>query len=196
VARRLRKASFVGVREPTDSLRFCERAGLRPGAYALMGDDSFGLEPAAPAAVEELLDRHGLRPGRFLAVNLRVGKYTRYQEDYGQRFAALVRELGRRHARPLLVVPIALGEGDSDAASGRRLQAACGGDAVRVLDAPGLTASLVKGVLGRAFAAVGTSYHFCTFALSQGVPAVAVYDGTYYSQKAAGVAAFWQDERL
>jgi hypothetical protein len=51
-------------------------------------------------------------------------------------------------------------------------------------------------VLGSAYAALGMSYHFCTFALSQGVPTVALFAGDYYAQKAYGISQFWNDERL
>ena len=59
-----------------------------------------------------------------------------------------------------------------------------------------LSAALLKGVLGSAHAAIGMSYHFCTFALSQGVPAISLYTGDYYRQKAIGLSSFWGDERL
>lgn len=45
-----------------------------------------------------------------------------------------------------------------------------------------MTPAAVKGVLGRAWGAVGTSYHFCTFAASMGVPVACLYDGSYYSK--------------
>jgi polysaccharide pyruvyl transferase WcaK-like protein len=54
----------------------------------------------------------------------------------------------------------------------------------------------VKGIIGRVFGGVGVSYHFCTFALSQAVPAICLYCGNYYSQKARGFSEFWKDSRL
>jgi polysaccharide pyruvyl transferase WcaK-like protein len=67
---------------------------------------------------------------------------------------------------------------------------------VLVLENDNLTPSLVKGILGKAFGAVGVSYHFCTFALGQGVPTVCIHDGNYYLQKARGLSEFWGDKRL
>jgi hypothetical protein len=54
----------------------------------------------------------------------------------------------------------------------------------------------MKGIMGKAAGAVCVSYHACTFALCQGVPAVCLYDGDYYRQKAMGLCAFWSDDRL
>jgi polysaccharide pyruvyl transferase WcaK-like protein len=97
---------------------------------------------------------------------------------------------------PVAVVPIARHGADSDVAAGHRLAEAMGVDTVRVLDEPGLGVAAVKGLVGQAFAAVGVSYHLCTFALSQGVPAVCLMAGAYYGQKGRGLAGFWGDETL
>jgi polysaccharide pyruvyl transferase WcaK-like protein len=161
-----------------------------------MGDDSFGLPPADPALVNAYLSRRGLSPGRFLAVNLRVGSYVGATQDYVRPFAKLVSRLARHYELPLVVVPLALNEDDSDITSGHQLARMVEGSSVHVLDDPELDARLVKGILGKAHAAVGVSYHFCTFALSQGVPAICTFAGDYYGQKARGLAGFWKDSRL
>jgi polysaccharide pyruvyl transferase WcaK-like protein len=188
----LRRADFVGVREPTDSLAFCREADVP--RHALMGDDSFGLDSADDEA-RTLLERYGLEPGHFFAVNVRIGRYASEHEQHLDALAAQVRSLMDETGMPALVVPIALNETDSDVASGYRLKEAVGEDLL-VLDESDPTPSLIKGTLGLAHGAVGVSYHFCTFALGEGVPAVCIYDGAYYGQKAAGLCAFWGDDRL
>ena len=92
---------------------------------------------------------------------------------------------------PVLAIPIDV----ADCASLQQLSEFICPENYRVLPAD-LTPSLVKGVLGKAFGAIGISYHFCTFALSQGVPAVCFYEGDYYKQKAQGLTEFWDDSRL
>ncbi len=192
----LRQVDFVGLREPTDSWAFCTDARLAPDHYALMGDDSFGLEPAEATEVEEVLARSGLSAGRFLAVNVRLGDYAPSHRQYVQHLAQLLTGLTRYYGLPLVVVPISRNDDDSDIRSGYQLQEALPEEVLHVLDDPDLGPRVIKGILGKAFAAVGVSYHFCTFALSQGVPAVCTFDGDYYAQKARGLARFWRDDRL
>ena len=67
---------------------------------------------------------------------------------------------------------------------------------IKIFEHPTPTPALTKGILGKAYGAIGTSYHFCTFALSEGVPALCIYDGDYYSQKAKGLSLFWENEKL
>jgi polysaccharide pyruvyl transferase WcaK-like protein len=194
LARALRRARFVGLREPTDSVTFCERAGLAPGRYEVMGDDSFGVPPDAEGA-EGVLRKNGLEPGRFLAVNLRLADYAFGRAQHLEKFAGLCRGLARRYGMPVVAVTIDVSELFSDLATGRRLREATGG-VVQVLDEPDMTPARVKAVLGRSFAAAGVSYHFCVYTLTQGVPAVCLYDGEYYAQKARGLARFWGREGL
>ncbi|MBI4522973.1 MAG: glycosyltransferase [Deltaproteobacteria bacterium] len=196
LGRGLRKVTFVGLREPTDSLTFCKEAGLPPDRYGVMGDDSFGLEPADSVEVETFLARYHLNPGRFLAVNVRIADYASSHQHYVRHLAELVSSLARRYELPALVVPIALNRDDSDIVSGYKLKQAVEGDVLQVLDEPRLSPRLAKGVLGKAYAAIGVSYHFCTFALTEGVPALCLFDGKYYLQKARGLAGFWENDRL
>ncbi len=192
----LRKINFVGLREPTESVTLCKTACLSPDRFAVMGDDSFGLLADPPERVDPTLATLGLQPHRFLAWNVRFSRYNSSLESYLDHIAALAARIAGRFEMPLLVVPIALNPGDSDVAGGKRLAERIKNVRVAILEKPDLTPAFVKGVLGRAFGAVGASYHFCTFALSQGTPAVCIYDGPYYAQKARGLAAFWGESRL
>ena len=194
--RALRRAEFLGLREPTDSVAYCRRVGIETDRYKVMGDDSFGLAPADAEAVSKVLDQRGAGDSPFIAVNVRFADYADSHSQHLGKIADLMDFLRNRYRLPLVVVPIALNQTDSDIDSGRRLAEQVGGDSIKVLDGPDLTASLVKGVLGRAHAAIGISYHFCTFALSLGIPAACLHDGAYYGQKARGLAAFWGDDRI
>jgi polysaccharide pyruvyl transferase WcaK-like protein len=196
LARTLRKASFVGLREPTDSWEFCRDADLEPSRFEVMGDDSLGLPPADESAICGLLAQHGLHGTDFLAVNARVASYAAKHREYLQGIAAVIQRVACEFRMPVVVVPIALNPWDSDVAWGKELANAVHAADAIVLKDEGLTPGLVKRLLGKAFGAIGVSYHFCTFALSQGVPAVCLYAGGYYAQKGRGLCAFWQDDRL
>ncbi|MDR3764074.1 MAG: polysaccharide pyruvyl transferase family protein [Acidobacteriota bacterium] len=195
-ARALRETAFAGVREPLDSARYCREAGLSEERYAVMGDDSFGLPQASEEDVSRLLARYGVEENKFIALNVRVTSYLPETQRHLQQIAAFVSALLDEFQLPALVVPVVMDGPESDILGGRKLASLIGAGRVRVMDAEGVTPVSARGVLGRAFAALGTSYHFCTFSCAEGVPAVCLYDGSYYSQKALGLAAFWRVERL
>lgn len=185
----LQQVDFIGLREATCSYRVCKRAGVLERTV-IMGDDSFGLVAADEAQVARLLDRHGLSRGRFLAVNLRISSYSHEHATHVREFARLVKALAAALNLPAAVVPICVGKGESDIVAGRRLQSLI--ENLAVIDDDCLTPALVKGILRQAYAGIGASYHFCTFCLGQGVPALCTVAGKYYLQKAAGLADFWQ----
>ncbi len=194
--RLLRGARFVGLREPTRSVELCQEFHLDPKRFRVMGDDSFGLPCSGEAEISACLATHRLEPEKFLAFNVRVGPYAAGHGDYLQFIARLAEELAGAFRLPVLMVPIAFNDGDSDDRSGEELSNLMQHTQVRRIDSDHLTPGLVRGLLGKAFGAIGVSYHFCTFALIQGVPAVSLHEGDYYSQKARGICGFWQDERL
>ncbi len=196
VFRTLKQVRFVGLREPSDSVTMCQEARLRPEGFEVMGDDSFGMNCASDEQILALLDQHGLVENGFLAVNVRVARYAGEHRRHLKKIARLLEELAQEFSMPILNVPISFNRGGSDVDTGRELRKIMGNGNLRVIEGDHLTAPLVKGLLGKAWSAVGISYHFCTFALSQGVPAVCLYDGAYYAQKARGLCGFWGDSRL
>lgn len=196
VYRALNCARFVALREPTESVVHCRRAGLGLDRYEVIGDDSLGIGPCSTKETDELLAFYGLARDRFIAANIRVASYASGHGEFICRFGKALSILSQQLKMPIAIVPIATNEGDSDEASGDQLKEAIGLESVCVLQANHLTVERVKGLLGSAYGAVGVSYHFCTFALSQGIPAVCVFDGDYYAQKARGLGAFWESPRL
>jgi polysaccharide pyruvyl transferase WcaK-like protein len=192
----LKRVTYIGVREPTDSLRFCREASLATGQFAMCGDDSLGMSAAESHAVEELMESYDISSRRFIAVNLRIARYNPVSAAAMSAFAETLAELSRICNAELVVVPVSVDEGDSDVNAGRVLGSLMGGVPMKVLRGPDLSGPLIKGLLGHALGAIGVSYHFNTFALSQGIPGISVYSSPYYRQKAQGLASFWGDERL
>jgi polysaccharide pyruvyl transferase WcaK-like protein len=194
--RALRDVKFIGLRESGESVQICKQARIGPDRFAVMGDDSFGLPAAGGEEINSLLGQFGLSPGKFIAANLRIGSYIPGTMKYIQVVADCLSYISRRYGIPVVIIPISLDEGDSDVSSGYRLCEVVNEDWIHILDRGNLTAGVVKGIVGQAYAAVGVSYHLCTFALSQGVPAVALFEGDYYAQKARGLSMFWEEERI
>lgn len=195
LGRTLRRANFVGLRDPGESMSICSQARLDQGSFACMGDDSLGLPPADDLSIHKLLGCYGLRENEFLALNLRFTTYALKDPNCLQTLASLVDRLTTLLGMPILVVPIHVTGSDNDVLSGQKIADASSAT-IAVMHGNDLTAPLVKGILGKAFGALGVSHHFCTYALSQGVPAVCIYEGDYYRQKAQALAASWGDNRL
>lgn len=194
--RLLRSAQFVGLREPAHSVELCQKFHLDPTRFQVMGDDCFGLPCSDEAEIAACLAAHDVEPGKFLAFNVRVGFYAAGHGEYLRFIARLAEGLARALGLPVLMVPIAFNNSDSDDRTAEQLLNLTQHTEARRINSEHLTPGLARGLLGKAFGAVGVSYHFCTFALAQGVPAVCLHDGDYYSQKARGICGFWQDNRL
>lgn len=198
VSRALRKCNFVGLRDPYDSVHYCEKAGLSSNQYGVMGDDSLGLAPANDTEIDALIASSGMpQNSGFIAVNMRVSNlYAKEHGEHLERYAELIDKLIERTARPALVVPIALGEEDSDIHTGIELAKFVKSNQLFILPSENSTPANTKGILSRAWGAVGVSYHFCIFALSTGVPVVCLYSGTYYGQKARTITGLWNNDRF
>ncbi len=190
----LRQATFVGVRD-IDSLRFCEEAGIPNENFGMTGDDSLGLAPALASNIDAILKENSLERGKFLAINVRLGSYVPEHREHLSLIAHIFDALSEQLSLPMLFVPISLNSFDSDREAATELKTMML-RSFTVLETSNLEASDIKGILGAAYGAVGTSWHFCTFTLSMGKAAVCLYSGEYYGQKGRGLASFWGDERL
>jgi len=195
--RALRAASFVGLRDPADSLTMCQSANLPMDSYEVMGDDSFGLPPVDDMVVARVLSDYGLNPRGFIGLNVRRNRrYNPLELQQLHEIGELVDKIADRLKMPVLIVPIAYDPVEGDLVTGEEMTKYINSATTLMLDHKNLTPALIKGVLSQAFGALGVSYHFCMFALSGGVPTICIYDGRYYSQKARSLCVFWRDERL
>jgi polysaccharide pyruvyl transferase WcaK-like protein len=130
----------------------------------------------------------------FIAASFRVADYARSSGENIGRATELYRTIQQATSLPILFVPIARAKADSDAATARwileegQLQGAVAEGCCCAAEA--------KGVLGLARLAVGMSWHFCVFSLSQNVPTICISVGDYYVQKGRALARVWQDDGL
>lgn len=192
----LEKVNFIGLRDPGDSLDFVKSAHINESHFDITGDDSFGLLPLDDLTVLESLHPYNVKPNGFIAINFRMGEYATDMKKNLRRAALLFDRVAERMQMPMLIIPISHNAIDNDVVSARELLKFMKGTNVKIFEYPNPTPALIKGILGKSCGAVGTSYHFCTFALSMGVPAICIYDGDYYSQKAKSLSLFWKNENL
>jgi polysaccharide pyruvyl transferase WcaK-like protein len=191
----LRKAEFIGLRENLGSKRIVENDNELIKITKLTGDDSFGIIPE-----KNIYNLNKLIPFKcqeFIAINYRYSGYAIANHDSFIKFGQILCDLQKILKFPYLLVPITLNPGDSDLLTGELLQKQFPLLKYKILnDSNMFNSQNIKLILKNAFAGIGVSYHFCTFALSVGTLAVCVYDGKYYEQKAKGISSFWEDERL
>ncbi len=194
----LKEANFLGIRDPGDSLTLCNK--YLPGytTFDVMGGDSFGLQPAEDEVVEKFLERINLNPGKFIAANVRLQRLNNDQaaDRYLKKFSLLIDAIAEELRLPVLFIPIRVGSPEGDEQSARLISHQMNYKNTRIVHGEGATPELIFGLISKAFASIGTSYHFNTFSLRSGVPSICFYDGRYYSQKAKALTTFWGDERL
>lgn len=190
----LRDVSYIGVRDE-QSLELCKQYGIPPDRFSLTGDDSLGITPGPKEKIAALLDPYRLQPGKFLALNMRLGSYVPEHDEHMETVARLYDAVAEQLGLPVLYVPISLNTIDSDTATAATLATRMR-HPFRILDTAHCTPSEMKGILGNTQSCVGYSWHFCTFALSQGIPAVCIHASDYYAQKGNGLCAFWGDGGL
>ena len=186
-------AALSGATEITLRERTSERYLRSIGSEAPMratGDDTLTLEAAPSARCYRLLTKAGVDTSRpYLAFQYR--HYLDYEEDrYYDLFAAFVDEAIRASSLPVVGVPMHFGGLDERThlmEVGRRLTF---GDRFHVVRSH-LTPAEAKGLMGKAAAAFGISYHSAVFSLSSGTPYLGLYRGDHYTQKMQGLSEMY-----
>ncbi len=190
----LKQVAWIGVRD-TESLVLCTRYGIEPKQCELTGDDSLSLAPAAASKTISILNGYGLQQNQFLAINVRIGTYVQEHRKHLPGIGTMFEALSQKLSLPLLFVPISRNPIDDDKSAATEL-AKHMRTRFQVLETEHSTVSDIKGIIGAATGCIGTSWHFCTFAVTQGIPALCLHGSNYYAQKARGICSFWNDDRL
>jgi polysaccharide pyruvyl transferase WcaK-like protein len=168
---------LIAVREAKSSLPLLTALGVDRASVVVTGDDAVELAFASTIPTNGSSDRGTPKIG----INVRVAPYA----DVGQGMLSALRQAfrtaARRHHADLLPIPIAHHGGGMDIDTLRTLLCGDGGAA---LDTP----QRVIERIAECRVMVTGSYHGAVFALSQGIPVVALAKSQYYVNKMAGVA--------
>jgi polysaccharide pyruvyl transferase WcaK-like protein len=174
--RLLPRANMIAVREKLMSVPLLEELGVASDHIIVTGDDS--VEAAYRARRAEL--------GNFVGVNFRVAGYTGMTSSDVDAIRAPLYRAVQRIGSELTALPVCIVdsvESASDATIATRLLGTGNGQNV-----PATSEQLIERV-GTCRIVVTGSYHAGVFALSQGIPAVCVFNCEYYQVKFRGLAA-------
>jgi colanic acid/amylovoran biosynthesis protein len=179
-ARTLGRARLIAVRESLTGLQLLASLGVDSQRVVVTGDD----------AIELAYAEHE-RPGESqlrkttIGVNVRIAPYAEVRPDLLPVLRSVLKGAAATYGARMTPIPIAHHGGGMDVATLRDLLEGIGdADGGATLQTP---RDVIKQV-GKCRLVVTGSYHGAVFALSQGIPVVAIVKSRYYLNKMAGVA--------
>lgn len=189
----LSRARQVMVREPISANQL-NQCGLSSQQFKLMPDMAFAFKGAPPAEALGWLKAHGIDPATgqplmgMTAINWgwqnpRFTAQTRYEKAFAAAARYFVEELGGKVALfPQVTGPLS---SQDDRVPARRIAQLAGhlDDAITVIEEV-LPPEMLKAAYGFMDIFIGTRMHSNIFALSQGVPVIAIG----YQHKTSGIA--------
>ncbi len=172
----LPRVTFISLREGKASMPLLTSLKVSPSKVITVGDD----------AIELAYQVRSDTVGTGIGVNLRVSRYSNVESDAIEKVRSALHEAAIRREAPLIPVPIAHQSGEDDP---KAIQSLLRGydddsDGGRNLNTPIKVAKQVGGCR----VVVTGSYHAGVFALSQGIPVVALAKSQYYQDKFLGLA--------
>lgn len=168
------RLSLISIREGLYGMPALERLGIPADRIRITGDDA--IEPAFACRGPDI--------GTKLGVNLRVANYSQMGVREVGIFREAIQAAAMRLSASIVPVPIAFAAGESDIESLKTIFPEfddLNGDSYAV-------PSDLYRAISECRVVVTGSYHSGVFALSQGIPVVAVYFSEYYRNKLAGLA--------
>lgn len=170
----LPRAKLIALRERRRGPQILRRCGVHPDRIVVTGDD----------AIELAFNARSERTGPDLGVCLRIANYSPVSRPAQDVVGRVVRATATRHAAAL--VPLIIGEYLSE---DRRSTLPLLRSAANVVppQARYTSPSDIARRVARCRIVVTGAYHLAVFALSQGVPAVALTSSQYYDDKFLGL---------
>jgi len=162
---------LIALREDAAGPALLADLGVSPERIAITGDDAIAL-----------VDTPGESDARSIAVNIRVAQYAGVAPDAVAELSRAVRGVAEQLGAP--VVPVALSTHPHEDDAAALAAGGFGGE-------PPRTPAQVIDRIGGARVMVTGSYHGAVFALSRGIPAVAISASPYYEGKFRGLRAMF-----
>jgi colanic acid/amylovoran biosynthesis protein len=176
VAAVLRSVDLITLRENRAGGQLLRELGVRPDRVITTGDD----------AVELAYRAHQPEIGTGIGINLRVASYSQVDDGLASTVRSSIRRAAGEHRAPFVPVPISVHGEDSDSRSIRELIAEF--ELASGVETEPQTPLELTHRVGRCRVVVTGSYHAGVFALSQGIPVVALAKSAYYRDKFLGLS--------
>lgn len=172
----LSRIGLIAVREGRSSPSLLRSINVKAERIINTGDD----------AIELAYNAHPEKMGDAIGVNIRAAEYTSISKELFNRLRPVFQRLAARFGASLLPVPISRYPDFKDARDIEQMLSGIDSftDNGRELDTPLKVISQV----GRCRVVVTAAYHSAVFALSQGIPVVALASSQYCIDKFLGLA--------
>lgn len=172
----LSRLEVLALREGEGNRRELDSLGVRSDGVVVTGDDA--IEPAHAARPDTL--------GDGIGVSLRLAAHSQAPRQQLDELGCALQQIAAEHRAPLLPAPVRNRlSPDNDIEAIRAMFRSNPVDLSEAeeVDTP---TDLIR-IVGRCRVVVTGAYHAGVFALSQGVPVVALSGTTYYDRKFAGL---------
>lgn len=191
----------IGVRDGDQSKYTVQKISRQASKRVITtGDDAIEIPAPSELEIHLTLKENGieLNDCKLIAINLRDS--SKYQKGYSKpmfsKIAIFLDRLLEQGNTHILFIPISYNKEDDDRNSAQNI--------ISIMKHPDKTTiitkeyppSFIKGLIRRSHIVVGTSYHFLLFALSQNIPAIALYQNKYYSHKLNGLFELYEQNNL
>lgn len=171
----LREPVLVTLRDGVFSPSLIRELEARCQNVVVTGDDAVALAYSLCTT----------KPGQYLGVGVRLSDYSEAASSDVRQLTRIFQTLGQELGCSFAPLPISQYCDGEDA---KAIEAILQRAKLTAVSAPVATPEDVIALAGRCRVVFTGSYHAAVFALSQGVPVVAVHRATYYAQKFEGLA--------
>ncbi|MBE9139434.1 polysaccharide pyruvyl transferase family protein [Nodosilinea sp. LEGE 07088] len=171
----LSRVKKITLREKLRSLPFLKSLGIDNSQIIVTGDD----------AIELSHRNRSKNLGNGVGINLRVAKYSNIASDSSEVLRKCIHKFAAEMKAPLVSIPIEFIEHNSDVSSIRKITDGYDGE-IREITMPESPDKIAKQINHCRIVITG-SYHAGVFALSQGIPVVAIVRSQYYVDKFSGL---------
>jgi polysaccharide pyruvyl transferase WcaK-like protein len=183
----LNQCELVAARSPS-AFENIRAIGVSDRRLVLAADDALTLQKArADEILANPVETLRTLPERYIAAHFRLAPSASTGEGELSKFAALLDRIVDSLEVDVIFVPFAVSDYADDRVAHYQVYAKMHNKHRVHLIHSLYHPQAVKAIIGDAALAVGHGLHFCTFALSSGVPAIGLYKNQYYRDKLGGL---------
>lgn len=184
----LKHVRRIALRDSGGSSDFLLRLGVRPGIIADVGDDAVDLPVCSDEELRKVCMNEGIPLNKtVVTAQFRPTSYTsQYSGEYTV-FARVLDALIERLGCHVVFVPTCYHEACDDRCAAYAVFIRMRNRACTTIINGQYRPEVIKRLVGLGQIALGVSYHFGVFALTQGVPVFTFYANEYYRDKFQGL---------